>query len=86
MTKHSKTLYRYSTVWLFCFLKQFDTIFTAHPKIKKFKNIYREQYFNDWHFGFDYSNKKHNYTFEEIAQMEIPVKSKNISIITSSPD
>jgi len=72
------------SVYSTSFLKQFDTIFTAHPKIKKFKNVIRQQYFNDWHFGFDYSNKKHKYTFEEIVQMKMPNKTKNISIITSS--
>lgn len=72
------------SVYSTSFLKQFDNIFTAHPKIKKINNIIRHQYFNDWHFGFDYSNKKHKYNFEEIVQMEVPHKSKNISIITSS--
>lgn len=72
------------SVYSTSFLKQFDTIFTAHPQIKNFKNIIRQQYFNDWHFGFNYSNKEHNYTFEEIVRMQNPNKTKNISIITSS--
>lgn len=72
------------SVYTTSFLKQFDNIFTAHPKIKNVKNIIRQQYFNDWHFGFDYSSKKHKYTFEEIVEMKIPNKTKNISIITSS--
>lgn len=72
------------SVYTTSFLNQFDIIFTAHPKIKNFKNIIRQQYFNDWHFGFDYSNKKHKHTFEEIVEMKIPNKTKNISIITSS--
>lgn len=73
-----------SSVYSNTFLKQFDILFTAHPKIKNFKNIIRQQYFNDWHFGFDSSNQKHNYSFEEIANITRPVKTKNISIITSS--
>lgn len=66
------------------FLKQFDTIFISNPKIKNSKNIIRKQFFNDWHFGFDNSEKKHVFTFEELSQMKIPNKTKNISVITSS--
>ena len=73
-----------SSVYSNLFLKQFDILFTAHPNIKNFKNIIRKQYFNDWHFGFDTSTKKHRYSFEEIKYLKIPEKIKNISVITSS--
>ena len=73
-----------SRVYSNSFLQQFDIIFTAHHNIKNFKYIIRKQYFNDWHFGFDHSNQKHKYTFDEIVQLKIPVKTKNISVITSS--
>ena len=73
-----------SSVYTNRFLKQFDILFTAHPKINNFKNIIRKQYFNDWHFGFDSANQIHNYSFEEIINMTPPDKTKNISIITSS--
>lgn len=72
------------TVYSNIFLKQFDFIFTAHPKIKKLKNINRKQYFNDWHFGLDATSKNHKYGFDEISNMKLPNKTKNISIITSS--
>lgn len=73
-----------SSVYTNRFLKQFDILYTAHPKINNFKNIIRKQYFNDWHFGFDTSTKKHRYSFEDIKYLKIPKKTKNISVITSS--
>jgi hypothetical protein len=66
------------------FLKQFDFIFTAHKKNQNFKNIIREQFFNDWHFGFDHSKRSHKYSFGELQLLKKPTKTKNISIITSS--
>lgn len=72
------------SVYSYSYLKQFDIILTAHPKVKNFKNIIRQQFFNDWHFGFDSVNKTHKYSFDGIANMTPANKSKNISIITSS--
>jgi len=66
------------------FLEQFDYILTAHEIKGVNSSIYCEQFYNDWHFGFNKSNNSHFYTFNEIKNLTKPNKTKNISIITSS--
>lgn len=66
------------------FLNQFDFIYSVHKKNRNFKNIIRKQFFNDWHFGFNHSSLSHKYSFEEIKTLKKSIKTKNISIITSS--
>lgn len=73
-----------SSVYSNIFLKQFDTLFIAHPNHKNKNNLIHKQFYNDWHFGFDFKSKSYKYTFDEIQNLSIPNKTKNISVITSS--
>lgn len=73
-----------SSVYTSRYLSQFDTLFVAHPRHKSRRNVVYKQFFNDWHFGLDFKTKKYKYSFENIRNLTLPVKSKNISVITSS--
>lgn len=72
-----------SSVYSSIFLKQFDLIVTSNPKLRHNNNILSQQCLN-WHFGHNFETKEFNYTFDEIRHLNIPVKTKNISTITSS--
>jgi hypothetical protein len=74
----------WSSVYSNRFLQQFDHIFVAHKNIRRHPGIVRSQCYNDWHFGFVSADKTHRFTFAELANMKPPVKTRNISVITSS--
>ena len=73
-----------STVYVANFIKQFDMVYSVHPEAKCSKTWINKQYFNDWHFGLDYTTHKHKYSFLELLEMKMPEKTHDISIITSS--
>lgn len=75
-----------SSVYSDSFLNQFDFLFIAHPKHKKRKNLKFNQFFNDWHFGLNHETKRRKYKFNEIKNLKVPKKTKNISTITSSQE
>jgi len=66
------------------FLDQFDETFCAHPSILKRKNNLAEQYFNNWHYGYDQTTKQFRYTFENIRDLAPPKKDKSMSVIMSN--
>ncbi len=74
-----------SSVYSNRFLKQFDIIYSVHPGVKRLKKIhFPYQYFYDWHFGKNPKLQTYKFSFDEILKLEIPIKTKNISVITSS--
>lgn len=66
------------------FLSQFDRTYCAHPGTIARNNNCSEQYFNNWHFGYDHSEKNFRYSFEQIRNFDPPVKHKDLSVIMSS--
>lgn len=65
------------------FIRQFDWAITTHKYLKKCPNhIFRNIALN-WHFGFKHSDKS-CIPFNKLCEMQPPVKTKNISVITSS--
>lgn len=73
-----------SSVYSDAYLNQFDILFISHPKHKKKKNLIFNQFYNDWHFGLNHKTKTRKYKFDQIKNLKIPKKNKNISVITSS--
>lgn len=73
-----------SSVYVANFIKQFDVVYSVHHEAKYSRTWINKQYFNDWHFGLDYTTRKHRYSFSELLEMEVPEKTHDISIITSS--
>lgn len=64
------------------FLSQFDTVILPHNEVKH-HNVIRSHGYLNWLFGYKYSDRKQKYAFEELRSLKM-VKTKNISIITSS--
>lgn len=74
-----------SSVYSYRFLNQFDIICSKHSRIKYLKKTWLSlQYVYDWHLGKDPIAKSYKYSFEEIKYMDMPSKTNNISVITSS--
>jgi len=65
------------------FFAQFDFLITVHPSTKH-KNNLLSQIASNWLFGFSFSGKKYKYDFDELKRMNVPEKSKNISMICSN--
>lgn len=65
------------------FLSQFDTVISSHPNIKHHNNILIQQSL-PWHFGFNFKTRAYNYSFDELQSLELPQKTKKMSIIASS--
>jgi len=72
-----------SRVYTKAFLEQFDYIISSHPNLKHANNILSQQALN-WHFGFDLREKSYKYNYEQLVTLPKPIKSRNISIISSS--
>jgi hypothetical protein len=66
------------------FLDQFDRSFCAHPAAVRRRNNQIDQYFNNWHFGHDPSEKEFRYRFEQVRDLAPPVKDRDLSVIMSS--
>ena len=66
------------------FLRQFDRTFCSHPSATGRATNQRDQYFNNWHFGFDASAERYRYSFGDIQSLAPPKKTKNVSVIMSS--
>lgn len=66
------------------FLGQFDKSYCAHPKARRRPANEPDQYFNNWHFGYDASNGEFRWTFEELRDLPPPSKTKDISVIMSN--
>ena len=65
------------------FIRQFDSVISSHTNLKHPNNIIDQQALN-WHFGFDMNTCKYKYNFNDLKKLEIPKKTKNISLISSS--
>lgn len=66
------------------FLAQFDHTFCAHPSVLKRPNNHPEQYFNNWHYGYNRECAQFRYGFEQLRDLAPPVKVKDLSVIMSS--
>lgn len=66
------------------FLDQFDISFCAHPYARRRGTNKPDQYFNNWHFGYDSSNREFKWSLEHLRDMAPPVKSKDMSVIMSN--
>lgn len=64
------------------FLKQFDFIILPNKNIK-YKNKLQHHGFLNWSLGYGFFSKKHKYNYKDIAELN-PVKTKNISIVSST--
>lgn len=64
------------------FLSQFDHIIATHKNIKN-KNFINANTALNWHFGIGTATGKINFDFAKLRAMQLPVKQKNISVITS---
>lgn len=65
------------------FTNQFDWVVTCHEKIRHNNKILAQQALN-WHYAYNRTNKTYSKSFNDLVNMPIPNKSKNISIITSN--
>ncbi|MNE28977.1 Glycosyltransferase family 10 (fucosyltransferase) [compost metagenome] len=65
------------------FLSQFATVISSHPNIKHHNNILYQQSL-PWHFGLDFKTRAYNYSFDELQSLQLPQKTKKLSIIASS--
>lgn len=65
------------------FLNQFDFIMSSHPKLRHTNNLLSHPALN-WHFGFDFKLNQYKYTFGQLVQLQKPIKTKNISVISSN--
>lgn len=63
------------------FIRQFDNVISAHSRIQN--NICSQQGLN-WHFGYNRDDNDYVYSFDQVKRLDLPCKSKNISIISSS--
>lgn len=66
------------------FLDQFDATYCAHPYARKRVNNKPDQYFNNWHFGYDPSTHQFRWSLRDLADMTPPEKSKDMSVIMSN--
>jgi Glycosyltransferase family 10 (fucosyltransferase) C-term len=66
------------------FLSQFAVTYCAHPNALKRPNNHPDQYFNNWHFGHDPSTRQFRWTFAELVSMQMPEKTKDMSVIMSN--
>jgi len=73
----------WSRVYSKRFLHQFDHLITSHPNIKHISSHLIQQGLN-WHFGYDFTDHSFKYDFKDLVELELPIKSKNISVICSS--
>ncbi|WP_304246079.1 glycosyltransferase family 10 domain-containing protein [Parabacteroides gordonii] len=64
------------------FLTLFDHVISAH-KLKHLNN-HRDQQALPWYFGYNFREKSSSFSYEEIEQMDVPLKRKKISFITST--
>ncbi|MBB6327949.1 hypothetical protein FHS59_003592 [Algoriphagus iocasae] len=72
-----------SSVYPKKFLDQFDLVISSHPRLNHPRNILFQQGLN-WHFGYNFRKNSYSYTYESLINLALPVKTKNISIISSS--
>lgn len=66
------------------FLSQFDRTFCAHPKARRRAANRPDQYFNNWHFGYDASNQRFRWSNADLRDLPRPVKTKDMSVIMSN--
>ncbi len=66
------------------FLGQFDRSYCAHTGALGRPDNRPDQYFNNWHFGYEPSQNSFRYTFEQLRDMVPPAKTKDMSVIMSS--
>lgn len=66
------------------FLAQFDQTFCAHPKARRRATNRPDQYFNNWHFGYDASNQRFRWSNAELRDLPRLTKTKDISVIMSN--
>lgn len=64
------------------FINQFDAGVVQNPKVKH-PNMKQHHGYESWTVGRSYETKKNRYFYKDLASLE-PVKTKNISIITST--
>lgn len=67
----------------YAFTKQFDWVITCHESIKHKHKCLVQQALN-WHYAYNRTDKTYNKMFDDLRDMDIPHKTKNISIITSN--
>lgn len=72
-----------SNVYTQKFINQFDHLISSHPNLKHVDNNLIQQSLN-WHYGYSFSNRTFSKNFEDLKNMIVPIKTKNISVITSS--
>lgn len=72
-----------SRVYPCSFTKQFDHLITAHPNLNHPHNHVTQQGLN-WHYGLSYIQKRYTTDFNSIKNLEVPPKTKLISVITST--
>lgn len=65
------------------FLDQFDCLLTSHEKLKHSHNILSQQALN-WHYARSFKTGIYKYDYSYLKNMSIPVKTHNISVISSS--
>ncbi|MEK7118756.1 MAG: glycosyltransferase family 10 [Patescibacteria group bacterium] len=66
------------------FLDQFDRTYCAHSSARRRIQNKSDQYFNNWHFGYEPNDKVFRYNFSYLRKLPPPPKNKNISVITSN--
>ena len=66
------------------FLSQFDMTYCAHPYARDRANNRPDQYFNNWHFGYNPSTRHFRWSFRDLACMPIPSKTRDVSVIMSN--
>ena len=65
------------------FLNQFDTVCATHKYIRH-RHFINSQIALNWHYGFSHKNQSFSCGYDELAAMDIPQKTRNISVVTSS--
>lgn len=64
------------------FLNLFDHILSAHKL--NHPNNHRDQQALPWYFGYNFREKRPSFSYEETEQMDVPLKSKKMSFVTST--
>lgn len=65
------------------FLQQFDSTFCAHVYVRSRPNNIPNQYYNNWHFGYESANRKFRWSHEDLVGMTRPEKTRDMSVIMS---
>lgn len=66
------------------FLEQFDAVFCAGTPTGVASFVSNKQHFNNWHFGYSTGRSGYRYDHRDISNMPPPVKTHNISTVTSN--